>query len=89
MQDRYRALDHVELVATTDSLTAKRGNRLRGHEFHYSEARVDRDAAFAFDVERGTGIEDERDGLLEYHTLGTYTHVHAESGAFDAFTDSL
>lgn len=89
MQDRYQALDHVELIATTDSPTATRGNSLRGHEFHYSEAQVDSDATFAFDVERGTGIEDEQDGLLEYHTLGTYTHVHTESGAFDVFTESL
>jgi len=31
----------------------------------------------------------EQDGLTEYRTVGTYCHVHAESGAFDAFVDAL
>ncbi|ELZ95879.1 cobyrinic acid a,c-diamide synthase [Haloferax mucosum ATCC BAA-1512] len=89
MCDRYQALDHVELQATTDTLTAGRGGRLRGHEFHYSRTDVDSDARFAFDVTRGSGIEDESDGLFEYRTLGTYCHVHAESGAFETFVRNV
>jgi cobyrinic acid a,c-diamide synthase len=89
MHDRYQALDHVELDARRDTLTADAGGTLRGHEFHYSSADPATDARFAFDVERGDGIDDGRDGLSEYETLGTYCHVHAASGAFDAFVDSL
>ena len=89
MCDRYQALDHVELRARTDALTADAGATLRGHEFHYSAADVGSDATFAFDVERGDGIDDGKDGLLEYRTLGTYAHVHADSGAFDRFLDRL
>ncbi|MDH5019648.1 cobyrinic acid a,c-diamide synthase [Halobacterium rubrum] len=90
MCDRYQALDHVELRARGDgALTASAGETLRGHEFHYSEADVADDARFAFDVERGDGITGDRDGLVEHRTLGTYAHVHAESGAFDHFLDSL
>ena len=87
MHDRYQALDHVELRATADVPTANAGERLRGHEFHYSTAAVGGDARFAFDVERGTGIDGGRDGLREYETLGTYCHVHAESGAFDRLVE--
>jgi cobyrinic acid a,c-diamide synthase len=65
MHDRYRALDHVELAARGDALTAKAGERLRGHEFHYSSADVAADARFAFDVVRGEGINDEMDGQTE------------------------
>ena len=89
MHDRYQALDHVELVAREDTLTAHAGETLRGHEFHYSEATVADDARFAFDVRRGTGIDGNHDGLTEYRTLGTYAHVHAESGAFDRLIDEL
>ena len=89
MRDRYQALDHVELRATRDAPTAGGGETLRGHEFHYSDADVASDARFAFDVERGTGIDGDRDGLIEHRTLGTYCHVHAASGAFDAFCDGL
>ncbi|WP_423996395.1 cobyrinic acid a,c-diamide synthase [Halorubrum trapanicum] len=88
-RERYQALDHVELRARSDTLTASGGERLRGHEFHYSAADVAADARFAFDVERGTGIDGDREGLTEYRTLGTYCHVHAESGAFDAFLDEV
>ena len=89
MHDRYQALDHVELRARTDTLTATTGGRLRGHEFHYSSATVGSDARFAFDVARGDGIADGQDGLVEHRSLGTYCHVHPESGAFDAFLDRL
>ena len=89
MCDRYQALDHVELRAHEDTLTADSGAVIRGHEFHYSNADVAPDADFVFEVERGDGIENERDGLTAYRTLGTYAHVHADSGAFDRFVDRL
>jgi len=65
------------------------GSTLRGHEFHYSTAEIGTDARFAFDVERGTGIDGDNDGLIEHQTLGTYCHVHPRKGAFDAFLDGL
>jgi cobyrinic acid a,c-diamide synthase len=89
MCDRYQALDHVELAATRTVPTARQGDRIRGHEFHYSRADHDGDARFGFETIRGDGIDGDHDGLLEYETLGTYAHVHAESGAFDAFLDAV
>ena len=89
MHDRYQALDHVELRARGDALTAGAGETLRGHEFHYSSAEVADDARFVFEVVRGEGIADGLDGLTEYRTLGTYAHVHPESGAFDSFLEAI
>ncbi|GAB3703287.1 cobyrinic acid a,c-diamide synthase [Halorubrum pallidum] len=89
MRERYQALDHVELRATRDAPTAAAGETRRGHEFHYSSAEAADDARFAFEVERGTGIDGDHDGLIEHRTLGTYCHLHPESGAFDAFLDGL
>ncbi|AGB36934.1 cobyrinic acid a,c-diamide synthase [Natronococcus occultus] len=89
MHDRYRALDHVELEAIDGTLTARAGESIRGHEFHYSSADVDGDARFAFETVRGEGIDGERDGLVEHESLGTYAHVHPESGAFDRFLELL
>ena len=87
MHDRYQALDHVELRAMNDTLTATTGQTRRGHEFHYSSAALDPDARFAFEMVRGDGLDGAHDGLTEYQTLGTYCHVHAESGAYDTFLD--
>jgi len=89
MCDRYQALDHVELEAVEGTLTARAGEIIRGHEFHYSSADVDSDARFAFETVRGDGIDGDHDGLTEYDSLGTYVHVHPESGAFDRFLERL
>lgn len=86
---RRQALGYVELEATRRTLTATAGTHRHGHEFHYSKARVDSDARFAFDVLRGTGIDGNHDGLTEYNALGTYTHHHPERGAFDAFLNQI
>jgi len=94
MHDRYQALDHVELEATCDSLTASSGTTLRGHEFHYSSADlaasvVDRDGQFAFETKRGRGIDGDHDGLMAYDSLGTYVHIHPVSGGFDHFLERV
>jgi cobyrinic acid a,c-diamide synthase len=89
MCDRYQALDHVELDSRGETPLAASGETVRGHEFHYSKANVAGDAEFAFDVNRGDGIADGKDGLTAYRTLGTYAHFHAESGVFDGFVESL
>ncbi|QLG47526.1 cobyrinic acid a,c-diamide synthase [Natrinema halophilum] len=89
MHDRYQALDHVELEALEGTLTASAGETIRGHEFHYSSADADADARFAFETLRGDGIDGAHDGLVEHESLGTYAHVHPESGAFDQFLERL
>ncbi|MFB6311052.1 MAG: cobyrinic acid a,c-diamide synthase [Salinirussus sp.] len=83
MCERYQALDHVAIRSVRESPIARRDDTLHGHEFHYSVASIGDDARFAFTVDRGEGITDDRDGLLEYDTVGTYAHVHPASGAFD------
>ena len=89
MCDRYQALNHIELEAISGTLTAQPGESIRGHEFHYSKASVDSDAQFAFETVRGEGIDGDHDGLIEYESMGTYAHVHPESGAFGRFVDQL
>ncbi|KTG10984.1 cobyrinic acid a,c-diamide synthase [Haloprofundus marisrubri] len=89
MRERYQALDHVELRGKDETPICPEGQTLRGHEFHYSDADPAADARYAFDVVRGKGIDGDHDGLTEYRTLGTYAHVHPESGAFDRFVDAV
>lgn len=55
------------------------GTRIKGHEFRYS--RVDRwDGAtedLVLSMERGTGFQGGRDGLVKNNVLALYTHVLA------------
>jgi cobyrinic acid a,c-diamide synthase len=55
------------------------GERIRGHEFHYSHV-LDLDekkVSFAFRVLRGFGMDGTRDGLCRKNVLATYCHIHA------------
>jgi cobyrinic acid a,c-diamide synthase len=55
------------------------GFEIKGHEFHYS--RVSKWDSGKSDLicrmQRGAGIEKDRDGILYKKVLATYTHVHA------------
>ena len=55
------------------------GMELKGHEFHYSRVLkwqgADDDLVFA--MIRGTGVVDQRDGIVYRNVLATYTHLHA------------
>ena len=53
---------------------------LKGHEFHYSrvlEIETDDTYMMAFNVKRGHGIIDGKDGICYKNVLAAYTHLHA------------
>ncbi len=50
--------------------------QIRAHEFHYSSLEnLPSDACFAYHVERGYGIDGDRDGLIVHNLLASYTHL--------------
>jgi cobyrinic acid a,c-diamide synthase len=55
------------------------GMELKGHEFHYSRVLkwqgTDDDLVFA--MKRGSGVVNQRDGIVYKNVLATYTHLHA------------
>ena len=55
------------------------GAEIRGHEFHYSRAsKLEGDKCdLVFRMQRGEGIEKNRDGIVYKNVLATYVHVHA------------
>jgi cobyrinic acid a,c-diamide synthase len=62
---------------TKDCPIGKKGNSFKGHEFHHSEIReIPEDAEFAITLSRGTGIKNNKDGLIFGNTLGSYAHLH-------------
>ena len=89
LSDRIVASDHVGVRAREDCLLAPAGGTRRGHERHYSAATAAPDARYALEMVRGAGIDGANDGLREYRTLGTYTHFHPGSGAFDYLLETV
>ncbi len=85
MVEDLQGLGYVELEGETDSPICSTGNRLKGHEFHYSRIKVQSEADFAFRVKRGEGMGEGYEGLVGYNSIGTYAHFHPESGAFEGF----
>ncbi|HDH06334.1 MAG TPA: hydrogenobyrinic acid a,c-diamide synthase (glutamine-hydrolyzing) [Nitrospirae bacterium] len=56
-----------------------RGGVFKGHEFHYSRVLEieEKDIYMAFNVRRGRGIVDNKDGMCYKNVLAAYTHLHA------------
>jgi cobyrinic acid a,c-diamide synthase len=44
---------------------------------------------FAFELERGGGIDGDHDGLITHRTVGTYAHRHPACGAFDRLVETV
>jgi len=57
----------------------KVGTEIKGHEFHYSKAIEYRGSMdlLAFQVQRGAGLINGRDGICRNNVLATYTHIHS------------
>lgn len=79
LQSRPQGHGYTVLEVTQPNLYYAPGESIRGHEFHYSEARLTEqaDLRFIFKVLRGHGVDGERDGLCRKSLLATYTHIHA------------
>ena len=70
---------YTEVTVTRPNPFYRSGEVLRGHEFRYSRIlSIDySEEEMAFNMARGKGILDKRDGFFKDNTFGTYTHIHA------------
>jgi cobyrinic acid a,c-diamide synthase len=53
---------------------------IKGHEFHYSrvlDIKEKNGVSMVFNVKRGRGITDNKDGMCYKNVLASYTHLHA------------
>ncbi len=53
------------------------GLTLRGHEFHHSRLPGPADLRFAYRIQRGQGVLNQRDGIVYRNLLASYVHLHA------------
>ena len=76
MEEKPQGRGYVRLQETNDGIwPSKSENIIAAHEFHYSRfENLDKDAKFAFEVVRGTGIDGENDGYVYKNLLACYTH---------------
>ncbi|MDK2939321.1 MAG: cobyrinic acid a,c-diamide synthase [Methanolobus sp.] len=80
---KLQALGYTEGVANGDFIKGT----IRGHEFHYSATYCNNDAKLAYEMKRGKGIVDGKDGLTEYNSLASYTHAHPATFPVKSFVE--
>ncbi len=81
MSRRLRSLGYREITLTSDTLLGKKGDKIRGHEFHYSSIASDQspnteDVKNVYEVASRAGQDISLQGYQRRQTLGSYLHVH-------------
>ena len=79
MNEKMQSLGYVEMTANADNIICERGWTVRGHAFHYSSVTRSNPGKYAFDLTKGHGIENDKDGMITGNSLGVYTHIHFAS----------
>ncbi len=82
MQARPVGRGYVRLRETASMPWQPAGGTVHGHEFHHSTL-VDLDPGlrFAYEVERGHGIDGHHDGIVLHRLLASYAHLRSAAGA--------
>ncbi|CBK41825.1 Cobyrinic acid a,c-diamide synthase [Nitrospira defluvii] len=76
MRDRLQALGYVEVETQGVTVLGPPGLRFRGHQFRYSELRLQADIECGYAVRRRRGGEVFREGYRIGNTLASYVHAH-------------
>jgi cobyrinic acid a,c-diamide synthase len=83
MCQRRKSLGYVEVTLSRDSLWGRRGDRLRGHEFHYSEliGKPSGDSGWqtAYEMRHRQSDAVTAEGFQRGRVLASYTHIHFAS----------
>jgi len=69
-------LGYREIVLNDDCILGSKGEKYRGHEFHYSEILEDRGQGNAYTVTNAKGNRLPDEGFKYKGTLASYIHVH-------------
>jgi cobyrinic acid a,c-diamide synthase len=78
---QIRVVSYVNGKLARDCLLGPAGAQLLGHEFHHSELVMDENekVEYAIKLDRGIGIHDGLDGIVENNMVASYSHLHAAS----------
>lgn len=77
MQKRLAALGYREVTGTQGNYLLGDGDRVKGHEFHYSTFATDRELSHAYQTKGLRGVKTE--GVVQGNLVAGYTHLHFAS----------
>ena len=65
------------VLETTGKAPYSFGNeKIHAHEFHYGDVVNLKNAEFAYNVRRGTGVDGKHDGIVYKNVLASFAHLH-------------
>lgn len=76
---KVRVVSYVNGRVMRDCVLGPAGSHFLGHEFHHSEMVMENDVEYALKLDRGTGIKDGLDGIIDGNMIASYTHIHSAS----------
>ena len=87
MHDTPQGRGYTELIETDEMIWRRDENNptktIYAHEFHYSRLTdIKRDYRTAYQISRGVGLGDGRDGIVYKNLLATYTHQRNVCGGW-------
>ena len=54
---------------------------IKAHEFHYSQIKLNQKYNYAYEVQRGYGINNKYDGIIHKNLLASYSHLRDTKGS--------
>lgn len=79
MERKLVGMGYVEAKACCDSILARAGETVRGHEFHYSTISVIEEGSAAYTLVGGKGAPARSEGYSAGSLLASYVHLHLRS----------
>ncbi|NOZ06655.1 MAG: hydrogenobyrinic acid a,c-diamide synthase (glutamine-hydrolyzing) [Chloroflexi bacterium] len=79
MTDRPQGHGYVRFTTLPGNPWFDAGQTIRGHEFHHSRVTPLATGRFAYQMNRGHGMDGHHDGLVQGRVLASYAHLHAVS----------
>ncbi|MCS7130403.1 MAG: hydrogenobyrinic acid a,c-diamide synthase (glutamine-hydrolyzing) [Archaeoglobaceae archaeon] len=70
-----RFLGYTKAKVVEENVISGKGEKLLGHEFHYSYLDLENDMKYAYELERGYGIDGIHDGIIIHNCLASYMHM--------------
>lgn len=82
MEEKPQGRGYVQLKERDQGLWPSPSDEIiSAHEFHYSRfINLDKDARFAYQVVRGTGIDGSSDGYIRNNMMACYSHQRSTGG---------
>ncbi|MCL2157554.1 MAG: Ni-sirohydrochlorin a,c-diamide synthase [Methanobrevibacter sp.] len=78
MTEKVQGLSYVIAKSLDNNLISNKDEVFRGHEFHYTKIDIEnKKPNLAFDILRGRGIANNKDGIFLNNSLANFIHIHA------------